>query len=90
MLVRHVRKRGLHRCLSRQVLLAMLLVMLASTTTSVMLNLQVYIIQLPQSVAGLGNPPEIERKVDAYSLGILWMIRLNVSLAVFFKICLLS
>lgn len=72
------RTRGLRNSTSRQCMVAIILIMIASTTSLVITNLEGYIMQLP--TIGLPDDPVIIRQVTAYAVGKAWMTRLNVRL----------
>lgn len=64
---------------SRQWMSAIVLVMLAASTSLVIIGLEFYIIQLPS--IGLENPPEVDRQLVYYETVRTWLIRLNVSIS---------
>jgi hypothetical protein len=72
------RKRGLRSSASRQCLLVIVVVMLGSTTASVVIQLNFYIVQIPS--LGVDTPFEVIRQIKHYSIGTNWLTRLNASL----------
>lgn len=71
------RNRGLRNSRSRQGMLIIVLLMLASDTTHVFLNLQFYIVQLP-TIGIPGMPPDVLQKMVLFEIGESWLIRMNV------------
>ena len=74
------RNRGLRKSFPRQCLSGIVILMLAASTTHVILGLKFYILQVPEILIPESQPddPSLVRRLNEYNVAMSWLSRLNV------------